>query len=150
MNRQQLLGRLESAWRDLRASYAHLPDSAMMEPGVTGSWSVRDIIAHVSSWEEEALSHLPGFVAGVRPPKYSHRYGGIDAFNARVIEALKGLSLAEVLRRRDETHRRLLDYLRAVPEGQIARETPFRRRLRLDTYGHYPKHAAAIRQWRSK
>ena len=31
----------------------------MSEQGVTGSWSVKDIIAHVTTWEEEALKHLP-------------------------------------------------------------------------------------------
>ena len=30
------------------------------------------------------------------------------------------------------------------------RETRFRRRLRLDTYSHYPKHARAIREWRER
>ena len=33
---------------------------------------------------------------------------------------------------------------------QLTRETRFRRRLRLDTYGHYPKHAEAIRRWREQ
>jgi hypothetical protein len=37
-----------------------------------------------------------------------------------------------------------------VPEDQIARETRIRRRLRLDTYSHYPKHAEAIRKWRER
>jgi hypothetical protein len=36
----------------------------MMEPGVTGAWSVRDTLAHVTSWEEEALKHLPLILKG--------------------------------------------------------------------------------------
>jgi hypothetical protein len=36
-----------------------LPDSQVLEPGVQGRWSVRDILAHVTTWEEEALTHLP-------------------------------------------------------------------------------------------
>jgi len=35
-------------------------------------------------------------------------------------------------------------------EDQLSRESRFRRRLRLDAYGHYPLHAEAIRQWRQK
>jgi hypothetical protein len=38
--------------------------------------------------------------------------------------------------------------IQSVPEDQVTRETRFRRRLRLDTYHHYPQHAEAIRQWR--
>ena len=58
MNRSQLLKRLDKAWEELEASYDGLSDSEMMEPGVMDTWSVRDIIAHVSWWEEEALMHL--------------------------------------------------------------------------------------------
>jgi hypothetical protein len=75
-------------------------------------------------------------------------YGGIDAFNAQMAEQKGTLSLSQVLWQRDDTHRRLIDYIQTVPEDQLATETRFRRRLRLDTYGHYPKHAEAIRQWR--
>lgn len=118
--------------------------------GVTGAWSVRDIIAHVTWWEEESLKHLPQILMGREPPRYSVTCGGIDAFNALMTENLKDLPLDEVLRLRDATHRRLLAYLQTIPADQITTETRFRRRLRYDTYGHYPKHAAGIRKWRAK
>jgi hypothetical protein len=35
-----------------------------------------------------------------------------------------------------------------VAEEHLAGDARFRRRLRLDTYGHYPKHTEAIRKWR--
>jgi hypothetical protein len=76
------------------------------------------------------------------------RYGGIDAFNARMTEEKARLSLSAVRRQLDDTHRRLIDLVRRAPDDQLGRETRFRRRLRLDTYGHYPQHAEAIRQWR--
>ncbi|HEX6534043.1 MAG TPA: DinB family protein [Gemmatimonadaceae bacterium] len=148
MTKQQLLKRLDEAWTALAASYDGLSDAELTEPGVTGAWSVRDIIAHVTWWEEEALKHLPHILEGSRPPRYSIVYGGIDAFNARMTEERRALSLAEVLRRRDEVHERLVRYIERAPDDQLERETRFRRRLRLDTYGHYPKHAAAIREWR--
>jgi hypothetical protein len=150
MDRTQLLNRLNKAWEELEASYAGLSDSELMEPGVTGEWSVRDIIAHVTSWEEEALTHLPVMLAGGTPPKYSVRYGGIDAFNAQTMDQRRDLSLSSVLQQRDDTHRRLIDFIQNTPERQFIRETRFRRRLRLDTYGHYPKHAKAIRKWREQ
>jgi hypothetical protein len=147
---QQLLKRLDKAWRDFEASYAGLPDSELLEPGVTGAWSVRDIIAHVTTWEEEALKHLPLVLRGERPPRYSVTYGGIDAFNALTTEQKKSLSLPEVFRHQEDVHRRLIELIEGVPEDQLGGDTRFRHRLRLDTYGHYPKHASAIRQWRNR
>ncbi len=82
--------------------------------------------------------------------RYSVTYGGINAFNALMTERKKGLSLADVLKEQDETHRRLVTYIERAPAEQITRETRFRRRIRLDAYSHYPKHARAIREWREQ
>jgi hypothetical protein len=150
MNREQLLQRIEKAWAALEASYAGLADADLLEAGVVGEWSVKDILGHVTTWEEEALKYLPVILQGGTPPRYAVQYGGIDAFNARMVEDKRGLSLAEVLRQSEGVHRRLLDYVRGAPEGQISRETPFRHRLRLDTYSHYPIHSQAIWTWRQQ
>jgi hypothetical protein len=146
---KKLLKRLDTAWAALKESYAGLPDSLLMEPGVMGNWSVKDSLAHVTTWEEEALKYLPLIIEGGRPPRYA-KYGGIDAFNAQMTEQKRGLSLSDVRRQLDETHRRLIDFIQSAPEDQFTRETRFRRRLRLDTYSHYPQHAEAIRAWRAR
>lgn len=77
-------------------------------------------------------------------------YGGIDAFNAQMTELKRSLTLSEVQEQLDETHRKLVEYLTSVPEEQFASETRFRRRLRLDTYSHYPIHTQAIHAWRQR
>ena len=144
-----LLKRVDVAWMAFQESYAGLPEAQLTEPGAIGEWSVKDILSHVTIWEEEALTHLPLIIAGGRPPRYV-TYGGIDAFNARMIEQRRGLSLADVRQRLDETHRRLISFIQSAPVEQFARETRARRRLRLDTYGHYPLHTAAIQDWRER
>jgi hypothetical protein len=148
--RRQLLERLDRAWRAFNESHAGLSDRDLLQPGVTSAWSVRDIIAHVTTWEEEALEHLPLILKDGRPPRYSVRYGGIDAFNALMTRRKHGLSLAEVLAQATGTHDRLVRLVEDTPEHHLASDTRFRRRLRLDTYGHYPIHAEAIRQWRGR
>ena len=150
MTRDQLLARIETAWQAFRSSYAGLPEERLLQPGVAGGWSVKDTIAHVSWWEDEALTHLPHIMAGCRPPRYSVTYGGIDAFNALMTERKRELTLAEVQAHAAKTHERLLALLQTVPDDQITTETRFRRRLRLDTYGHYPIHTELIRVWRGQ
>lgn len=149
MDKQQLLKRLEKTWTAIKESYADLSDSQMMKPGVMDSWSVKDILAHVTTWEEEALKYLPLIITGGTPPRYI-QYGGIDAFNAQMTEKKRSLALSEVLKQLDETHNRLIDYIWSVPEEHFTRETRFRHRLRLDTYSHYPIHTKAIREWRER
>ena len=149
MDKQQLLKRLETAWTALKESYTRLTDAQLLEPGVMDDWSVKDILAHVTIWEEEALKYLPVIINGEKPPRYT-RYGGIDGFNAQVVAQRRSLALSEVLNQLDETHRRLVSYLQSVSEEYFRGETPFRHRLRLDTYGHYLLHARAIQEWRER
>jgi len=149
MDKQQLLKRLETAWTALKESYTGLSNAQLLEPAVMGDWSVKEILAHVTIWEEEALKYLPLIISGEKPPRYV-QYGGIDAFNAQMIEQKRGLALSEVLSQLDETHRRLISYIQSVPEEYFTRETRFRHRLRLDTYSHYPLHARAIQEWRER
>ena len=90
---ERLLDTLDAAWTALTDSYAGVPDARLVEPGVVDDWSVKDILAHVTTWEEEALEHLPLIIAGGTPPRYAAQ-GGIDAFNARATEDGRRLSLA--------------------------------------------------------
>jgi hypothetical protein len=150
MKKEQLLAKLERAWTGLQASYAGLTDAQLTQPGATGDWSVKDIIVHVTAWEQEALKYLPVILEGGRPPRYSVTYGGIDAFNAKTTAGKHAMSLADVLREMEETHGQLVAYVEGAPEEQLLRETRFRRRLRLDTYSHYAEHEKAIRAWRER
>jgi hypothetical protein len=146
---QRLLRRLDDAWTAFRQSYDGLSEAELTEPHAIGEWSVKDILSHVTTWEREALKYLPLIAEGGRPPRYA-RYGGIDAFNAQMMEQARRLSLQQALADLDHTHQRLVDFVQEAPPKWLEGQTRFRRRLRLDTYGHYPLHATAIRAWREQ
>ncbi len=130
-------------------SFSGLPDSALNEPGAVGHWSVRDLLWHIATWEEEALIALPVILEGRTLPRYA-RYGGIDAFNAREQDRKRGITLAELKLNLAASHERLMAYLASVPETAYAQEGRFLRRLRQDTYGHYREHAAQVVRWRKE
>src|SRR5438128_9894460 len=106
MKKHQVFQKLEQAWTALKESYAGLSEARFAEPGGMGGWCIKDILAHVTTWEEEALKYLPLILSGGRPPRYI-QYGGIDAFNAQMAEQKRDLELSEVLRQLEETYRRL-------------------------------------------
>jgi hypothetical protein len=143
-----MIEQLDTAWLDFQESYAGLSDESLQIPEVVESWSIRDLIEHVTWWEEEAIKHLPEVLAGKRPAKYSTTYGGIDAFNAWMTERKRSLTLDQARVELSETHARLVAYIRGVPPEEIVAQPKFRHRLRLDTFGHYPIHAKQIREWR--
>ena len=71
--------RLDQAWQALQDAYAGLSEAELLQPGVTGTWSVKDIIAHVTWWEEEALEHL-----SERPVLPLLRHLGVEGIDATV------------------------------------------------------------------
>ena len=147
MKRDQLLRRIEHEWGSFLAAFEGLPDDMLLKPGTLGEWSIRDVIAHITTWEEEALKALPSVLAGKSTIRYV-RYGGIDAFNAMALENRRHMSLSEVREALIATHKSLIDFLSTVPESAYVTESRFRRKLRLDTYHHYREHAGQIEAWR--
>jgi hypothetical protein len=145
----RVLDQLAAAWTDFHASYAGLGDDDLLVHGVCGEWSVRDLIAHVTWWDQESIEHLPITLVRGRLPRYSQVYGGIDAFNALKTQEKADLTLADVRDEAAATHERLLAYLVGLDPVEWAANTRFRHRLKLDTWSHYPIHAADIRAWRA-
>ncbi len=148
--RERLMVTMARNWDALLASIEGLTDEAMVRPGVVEQWSVKDILAHITTWEEEGLHHLPTVAQGRKPPTYASQYGSLDGFNALKFEENQRRSLDEVLARLDETHARLLAYLDTVPDELLHSKERFRNRLKWDSYSHYAMHAKHIREWRER
>jgi len=148
MGKAQALRRLEQEWQAFLKSVEDLPKTALLGKGVCGEWSIRDLMAHVTTWEEETLKALPLILEGKRTPKYSTNYGGIDAFNALQHEKKQSLSLAQVRRDLASTHQRLVAFLSNLPETAFTLRLV--RRLGIDTYKHYREHREQIEGWRGR
>ena len=92
MSKEQILIRLEQEWKAFLDSLVGLTDNILMESGAVGHWSIRDVMAHIATWEEEALKVLPLILEGKPIPRYT-KYGGIDVFNALEQERKRHLPL---------------------------------------------------------
>ena len=147
MSKERVLNRIEQEWESFLQSFAGLTNNRLMEPNVVGHWSVRDVLAHITTWEEEALKALPVILDGKSPPRYK-RYGGINAFNAQEQEKKRHLALEQVQQELVATHRCLLNFLIDIPESVFSAESRLQRRLRLDTYRHYREHTDQLTNWR--
>ena len=149
-------GRL--AWEAL---LAEVPQARMREAGVEGQWSVKDIIAHVTVYEDWTADQLEGVARGetamvMRPDEPE----GADTFdtdqrNAAYYAAHKDRPLDAILASARSAFPRLLAAAEALPEEALLE------RRRLDwlggaalweliagnSYDHYAEHLAAIRAW---
>jgi hypothetical protein len=101
VTRQEALGTLEEGHRAITELVERLSD-VDFERGATiggGEWSARDLVGHLTTWEEVALEALEQWRLGERPTVETEIFGsaeGIDAFNARTVEAKRARTGQEI------------------------------------------------------
>src|SRR3990172_10432092 len=69
----------------------------MLEPGVIGDWSIKDILVHLSLWEAELVTLLWQARQGRRPTTAQLGDESVDDLNARWYQMHKDRDLAQVL-----------------------------------------------------
>ncbi len=58
MEKEELIQALEDGQQEMVDLLEGLPDEAMLEPGVIGNWSIKDMLAHLTFWEGQAVAVL--------------------------------------------------------------------------------------------
>src|ERR1700682_1569184 len=84
-----LLESIRSERARLMEAIEGLSDAALLEPGVVGDWSIKDILAHLSAWERRLAQRVTG-----QPENGSDL--GTPAFNEQVYRAHRSHSVAQV------------------------------------------------------
>jgi mycothiol maleylpyruvate isomerase-like protein len=139
--RDDLVYRVDEAWRPFAADMARLSHEAYERPTAAG-WSVGGMLAHICAWHEATAYRLHRFGATGHPqPKVVE---DDDAFNARVIAETAGRH-AELIRA--DVHASF-ERLRAAilaldpeldPKGWVEAV------VAGNTYEHYEEHRAELR-----
>jgi hypothetical protein len=153
MNKQDLLQVIHECREDIEACWeGATEDQLTARPGPQADWSVKDLIAHLTFWEQDMLTSLGNSALGTTPDWNADT----NAVNARVFEANKDRSLDEI---RAE-FRRSLDQIDALVGGlsdddlNSAERIPTPDHMPLwqyiadETYEHYrDDHCADVRAW---
>src|SRR5919109_2293148 len=91
------------------------PESAWETPGACGVWSVKDIIAHLASYEHVLVDVLSTFVGGGSTPYLSKFIDPGGNFNDPEVAARKGKSVKEVLGEFNDTHAQVMSLAARIP-----------------------------------
>lgn len=127
-----------------------LPYTAWEQPGVTGIWSVKHVIAHLASFECVLLNLLTEFADG---DPHTFRSPMDDAFNMREVERRAHLSPEETLHELNAAHTSVMALAQDIaPETWRATGTLpwYGLQYSLDDlvvymyYGHKREHSAQI------
>ena len=147
-DKARLLQEAEDAFAGLRQAVDGLDDARLTRVWL-GTWSVREILIHISGWHHEMIPAL-GRIAHGEPAPAAGTYDDFDAWNARFVERKAGVKVVDVLNDLDASHRAFMRAAAAVPDAQFGPAGAARELFEGAGAGHYREHAAQIRQWREK
>jgi uncharacterized damage-inducible protein DinB len=138
----------EKAWGELTATWRSLPDEALLHPGASGEWSIKDVMNHIAAWQEAALLALPELLQGHRLPAGKYN---IAKFNVKQYAEDKDRTLTASRRRLSRSRRDLLAFLATVSETQML---DLKSRVgtwaKYATYGHYDEHLHDLQDYHSQ
>ena len=133
------------------------PREAVLRGGACGYWSVKDIIAHLASYEVilvDVLNKSLGKPVSGRLAEYLEQR---REFNDIQVDRRKNCSLAEVLDELNQAHAQVLELIQQVPEADARRpgtlpwygaEYALEDYLVYQFYGHKREHSAQIAAFR--
>lgn len=165
MRKRQFVKRLlakRDEWEALinHAGFARLCST----PGVTGAWSIKDLIAHIMAYEQHTAdrigeilhgetytparsqSELDVFLARFGYPDFGSPLLDDDGPNAWVVERYRSIPLEEVVAQESNAFHALVTGLEALSETQITSHNLYEE-VASSTYEHYHEHVRQIKRW---
>ena len=96
-----------------------------------GEWSLKDIIAHVASWEAEVVTAFRELREGKRPGIFDFDRSSLDEWNQDHVERMSEVNFYGVMERLHGNRHRLLGELAHVDDESVGAEgAPHNRLLR--------------------
>ena len=129
------------------------PEAAVEKPGACGVWSVKDIIAHLASYEEVLVDVLATF-GSLQPTPYLNKFtepGG--QFNDTEVGLRKGRTMPEVLAEFNDAHAQVMSLATQISSERFCQTGTvpwYGMEYALDDflvyafYGHKREHSAHI------
>lgn len=67
MKRDEAVNKLRAARKELLESLQGASEEEKMRPNAVEKWSIKDLLAHIASWDEEILRVIQAFAMQAEP-----------------------------------------------------------------------------------
>jgi hypothetical protein len=156
MNINEILNKLETERERFLDAIEGLSDEDLQRPGVTGEWSIKDIMSHISRWEAELVKLLWQARQGQKPTSMHFTQVEVDATNLDWFKESQFRPLRSVLDDfhavRNQTILRVEAFsdadLRDPDRYKWAKKQPLAEWIASDSFEHEAEHREQILAWR--
>lgn len=142
MDKQEMLGKLAREWDALLEIVCRVPEGTMDAPGVGGSWSVKDVLGHITVWEEETIKAGDAGRKGLDLPSY----GDTDEWNERDVIKRRALPAHATLVEMGAVHQRFVSWLEGLPDDAF-NDPELIETVDNESAEHYRDHGGDIERW---
>jgi hypothetical protein len=143
--KNEILEQISATHLLLEAHLSSLGELQMLQPGVNGEWTVKDLLVHITWWEQHLLRRLQTGRDDLYQDGLTMQ-DSTDVANARIFTANRSRPLAEVLDEFTASYREVLFSIEALAEEDIAQAEIYEA-IAWDTFRHYPEHTAMLQAW---
>lgn len=156
VDKARILDEMRTNYAVLEGILTPLGETQMTTEGVMGEWSIKDILAHIASWQHRLLAWLNAAIRREGPAiSGPDNVEEMDALNAQFYQENKSRSLDEVLTDFRTTYLQIIDVVQAMHEEDLtnpdrfvwAEGRPLWRLVAGDTYEHYQEHIGQVKEW---
>src|SRR5579859_1520141 len=148
----RLLNEMQNGYATFEELLATLNAEQMTTSGVNGSWSVKDNLAHLSSWQRRLYAMLQGVKENRDLPDPTPGMSE-DEINEMFYQRNKDRSLDEVQADFRSTFQQVLESVQSMSEDDLNRpvswlnDRPIWPYIVGNTFGHYQEHSQIITDW---
>jgi hypothetical protein len=156
MDKSTLLEKLDRSHQQMLETIAGLPKEDLLQPGVVGDWSVKDILNHLSHWEAELVTLLWRVEQEQRPVIKFHSAAEIEALNQQWYGEGRERSLELVMEDFKGVRKQTIRRVNALAEGDLTKVGQFpglkgkslADKIASYSFEHDLEHIDQIRKWR--
>jgi len=119
--KQEIVEAIELERSKLNETIAKLSDKQMEMPGACEKWSVKDILSHLTDWEQRCLSWYQAGLRGEVPktPDEKYNWRQLPALNQEIYEKYKDRSLDEVRQAFEVSFEEMMTALDQMSEEEL-------------------------------
>lgn len=152
MTRDELMAKLDGSRAELEALLARVPAERRTLPALSNGWSVKDLLAHLATWEKRVL-YLYGRLSTGRPVEDT--ISDLNEFNAAAYQANRDRPLAEIQAEEAQAYADLRHLAQTAPEAHLfdpahfpwTQGMAFYEMIGNNSYGHFDEHMPDLRAW---
>ena len=97
-----------------------------------GTWSVKDLLAHLVGWDYTNLQAVQEILAGQKPSFFQHYDRDWRSYNAQLVAEYKRDDFSELVAIVEASHRELIDFLQTAPVDEYIRKRRIASLLRTE------------------